>query len=46
MRITKTIIEIIDPTAANITVGGHIEGLNKGEGDNKIITEANSKATV
>ena len=45
MRIIVT-VEAIDPTGANITVEGHIEGLSKGEGDNKIIIEANSKATV
>ena len=46
MRIIEVIIEAIDPTGANITVEGHIEGLSKGEGDNKIIIEANSKATA
>ena len=46
MRIIDIIVEAIDPIGANIMVEGHIEGLNKGEGDNKIIIEANSKATV
>ena len=46
MRIIEVIIEAIDPTGANITVGGHIEGPSKGEGDNKIIIEANFKATA
>ena len=46
MRIIKVIIEAVDPIGANITVGGHIEGLSKGEGDNKIIIEANFKATT
>ena len=46
MRIIEVIIEAIDPIGANITVGGHIEGLSKGEGDNKIIIEANFKATT
>ena len=46
MRIIEVTIEAIDPTGANIAVESHIEGLSKGEGDNKIITEANTKATV
>ena len=46
MRIVEVIIEAIDPIEANITVGGHTEGPNKGEGDNKIIIEANFKVTV
>ena len=46
MRITEVIIEAVDPTGANITVGGHIEGPSKGEGDNKLIIEANFKATA
>ena len=46
MRIIEVTVEAIDPTGANIMVEGHREGLSKGEGDNKIITEANSKATV
>ena len=40
MRIIEVIIEAIDPTGANT------EGPSKGEGDNKIITEANFKPTV
>ena len=46
MRIIEVTAEAVYPTGANIMVEGHIEGLNKGEGDNKIIIEANSKATV
>ena len=46
MRIIEVIIEAIDHIGANITVGGHTEGPNKGEGDNKIIIEANFKVTV
>ena len=46
MRIIEVIIEAIDPIGANITVGGHIEGPSKGEGDSKIIIEANFKATA
>ena len=45
MRI-EVIVEAVGPTGANIMVEGHIEGLSKGEGDNKIIIDANSKATV
>ena len=44
--IMRIIIEGIDPTGAIIMVGGNIEGLSKGEGDNKIIIEANFKATT
>ena len=46
MRIIEVTIEAIDPTGANIAVESHIEGLNKGKGDNKIITEVNTKATA
>ena len=46
MRIIEVIIEAVDLIGANITVGSHIEGPSKGEGDNKIITEANFKATM
>ena len=46
MRIIGVIIEAIDPTGANIVVESHKEGLSKGEGNNKIIIEANTKATV
>ena len=45
-RIIEVTIEVTDPTGANIAVESHIEGLSKGEGDNKIITEANIKATI
>ena len=39
-------IEAVDTTGANIVVESHIEGLSKEEGDNKIITETNTKATM
>ena len=45
-RIIEVITEGIDPTWANIVVESHIEGLSKGEGDSKIIIEANTKATA
>ena len=38
--------EAVDPTGVNTAVGNYIEVLSKGEGDNKIIIEANTKATV
>ena len=46
MRIIEVTVEAVDPIGANIMVEDHIEGLNKGEGDNKIIKEANSRATA
>ena len=46
MRIIEVIIEPIDPIGTNITVESHIEGLSKGEGDNKIIIVVNFKATA
>ena len=46
MRLTEVIIEAVDPTGANIAVESHTEGLSKGEWDNKIIIEANTKATM
>ena len=46
MRIIEVIIEAIDLTGANIMVESHIEGLRKGEGDNKQIIEANIKAIM
>ena len=46
MRIIEVTVETIDPIGANIMLEGHIEGLNKGEGNNKIIIEANSRATM
>ena len=45
-RIIEVTIEAADPTGTNIVVESHIEGLNKGEGDNKIIIEVNTKATM
>ena len=46
MRIIEVTIEAADPTGANIALESHIKGLSKGEGDNKIITKANTKATA
>ena len=46
MRIIEVIIELVDPTGANIAAENHTEGLSKGEGDNKIIIEAYTKATA
>ena len=46
MRIIEVTIEAVDPTGANIVVESHMEGLSKGEGDNKIIIEVNTKAMV
>ena len=46
MRIIEVTVEAVDPIGVNIMVKGCIEGLNKGEGDNKIIIEANSRATM
>ena len=46
MRITEATTEAIDPKGANTVVGNHIEVPSKGEGDNKIIIEANTKVTT
>ena len=46
MRIIEVIINSVDPTGANIVEESHTEGLSKDEGNNKIIIEANIKATV
>ena len=46
MRIIEVIIEVADPIGVNTVVGNHIEDPNKGEGDNKTITGANTKATA
>ena len=46
MRIIEVTIEAIDLTWANIVVENHLEFLSKGEGDKKIIIEANTKATM
>ena len=46
MRTIEVIIEAIDPIGVNIAVGNHIEDPNKGEGDNKTIIEANTKAAM
>ena len=46
MMVIEVIIEAVDPIGASITVRGHTEGPSKGEGDNKIIIEANFKVTM
>ena len=46
MRIIEVLIEAADPAGVNIVVGNHIEDPNMGEGDNKTITWANTKATT
>ena len=45
-RIIEVTTEAVDPTGANITVENHTDVLSKGEGDSKIIIEANIKARV
>ena len=45
-RIIEVTTEAIDPTGANTVVENQIEVLSRGEGDNKIIIEANTKATM
>ena len=46
MRITEVTAEAVDPTGANTAVESHIKVLSKGKGDNKVIIEANTKATM
>ena len=46
MRIIEAIIEATDPIGVNTAVGNHIEDPNTGEGDNKTITGASTKATT
>ena len=46
MRIIEVTIEAADPTGDNIVVENQLEVLNKGEGENKITIEANTKATT
>ena len=46
MRIIGVIIEAIDPTGAHTVVESHIKGFSKGEGDNRVIIEANTKAAM
>ena len=46
MRIIEVIIEAADPIGVNTVVGNHTEDPNTGEGDNKTITWANTKATA
>ena len=44
MRIIEVTTEAADPTGANTVVENHMEVLSRGEGDSKIIIEANIKA--
>ena len=44
MRIVEVTTKAVDPTGANTVVENHIEVLSKGEGDSKIIIEANTKS--
>ena len=46
MKIIEVTTEAVDPTGVNTVVGNHIEVPSIGEGDNKIIIEANNKATA
>ena len=46
MRITEVITEAVDPIEFNTVTESHIEGVSKEEGDNKVITKANIKATM
>ena len=46
MRITEVTTEAVHPIRVNTTVGNHREVPSKGEGDNKIIIEANTKVTT
>ena len=46
MSIIEVIIEATDPIGVNTAVGNHIEDPYTGEGDNKTITGANTKATA
>ena len=46
MRTIGVTTEAVDPIGANTMVGNHIEVPSKGEGDNKITIEANTKVTV
>ena len=46
MRITEVTTKAVDPIGANTVVGKHIEVLSRGDRNNKIITEANTKLTT
>ena len=46
MRIIQVIIEAVDPTGVNQMAEDCIEDLNTGEGDNKTIIGASTKATA
>ena len=45
-RIIEVTTEAIDPKGANTAVENHTKVLSRGEGDNKIIIEANTKVTM
>ena len=45
-RIIEVTTEAVDPTADNTVVENHIEVLSRGERDNKIIIETNTKETT
>ena len=46
MRTIEVTTEAIDPIWTNTAVENHMEVLSRGEGDNKIIIEANIKTTM
>ena len=46
MRIIVVTTEAIDPIGANTVVGNHTGVLSRGERDNKMIIEANTKSTA
>ena len=46
MRIIEVTTEAVDPIGANTVVENHTEVPSRGEGDSKIIIEANIKATA
>ena len=46
IRIIEVTTEAVDPIGANTVVENHTEVLSRGEGDNKIIIEANTKVTM
>ena len=46
MGIIEVTTEALDPIGANTVVENHMEVLSTREGDNKIIIEANTKATA
>ena len=46
MRIIEVTTEAVDPIGANTAVENHTEVISRGEGDKKIIIEANTKVTA